>query len=38
VIVVLVVLAGFCMLASGNAANDPKAQVVRREAAKDWEP
>jgi uncharacterized membrane protein len=36
VIIVLVALAGFCMLASGNAASDPKAQAVRREAEKHW--
>ena len=31
VILLLVALAVHCMLASGNAASDPKAQAVRRE-------
>jgi peptidoglycan/LPS O-acetylase OafA/YrhL len=38
VIVVLVALAGFCILASGNAASDPKAQAVRREAEEHYGP
>jgi 4-hydroxybenzoate polyprenyltransferase len=36
VILVLVALAGFCMLASGKAANDPKLQAVRQKAEEQW--
>jgi peptidoglycan/LPS O-acetylase OafA/YrhL len=36
VIIALVALAAYCMLASGNAAADPKAPGIRREAEEDW--
>ena len=38
VIILLVALAVHCMLANGNAASDPKAPAVKREAQQNWGP